>query len=59
MGDSAGANIAYNVATTLACNDDNVAMTWRPLVFKGTILVQPFFGEEAKTNSDRYMAQPP
>ncbi|KAG8366580.1 hypothetical protein BUALT_Bualt17G0094700 [Buddleja alternifolia] len=47
-GDSAGANIAYNVALRL-----------RPLDINGLILIQPFFGGEARTHSEKYMAQPP
>ncbi|KAI3467118.1 hypothetical protein Pfo_023781 [Paulownia fortunei] len=47
-GDSAGANIAYNVALRL-----------RPLDIKGLILIQPFFGGEARTHSEKHMVQPP
>ncbi|XP_027364798.1 probable carboxylesterase 17 [Abrus precatorius] len=55
-GDSAGANIAYNVATRLdACEGD----TLRPLNLKGLILIQPFFGGEVRTNSEKCMAQSP
>ncbi|XP_057962034.1 probable carboxylesterase 17 [Malania oleifera] len=54
-GDSAGANIAHNVATRLGSSK-----TWalRPLNIKGTILIQPFFGGEARTYSEQY-EQPP
>ncbi|KAL1828896.1 hypothetical protein ACET3Z_007308 [Daucus carota] len=48
-GDSAGANIAYNVATRL---NFSVAL-------RGIILIQPFFGGEARTHSEKYMVQPP
>ncbi|KAJ4959860.1 hypothetical protein NE237_019770 [Protea cynaroides] len=51
-GDSAGANIAHNVAT-------RVGSLIPPLCIKGTILIQPFFGGEARTHSERYMKQPP
>lgn len=59
-GDSAGANIAHNIATRLG-NSKNVSETasLKPLIFKGTILIQPFFGGEARTNSEKYLAQPP
>lgn len=57
-GDSAGANIAHNVALRL-CSSNNKAATLKPLTFKGTILIQPFFGGEARTNSEKYLAQPP
>ncbi|KAL8161341.1 hypothetical protein V2J09_012830 [Rumex salicifolius] len=51
-GDSAGANIAYNVATRLiSCK------LVRPLSIKGIILLQPFFGGEAKTKSEKYPMQ--
>lgn len=57
-GDSAGANIAHNVALRLG-NSNNTVATLKPLTFKGTILIQPFFGGEARTNSEKYLAQPP
>ncbi|KAI3453008.1 hypothetical protein Pfo_009671 [Paulownia fortunei] len=47
-GDSAGANIAYNVALRL-----------RPLDVEGLVLIQPFFGGEVRTSSEKYMVQPP
>ncbi|KAL6538939.1 hypothetical protein OROMI_025265 [Orobanche minor] len=47
-GDSAGANIAYNVALRL-----------RPLGVEGLILIQPFFGGERRTHSEKYAVQPP
>lgn len=49
-GDSAGANIAYNVALR--------AQT-APFGIKGLVLIQPFFGGEARTHSERYLTQPP
>lgn len=55
-GDSAGANIAYNVATRL-CACDGAAL--RPLNLKGLILIQPFFGGEVRTGSEKCMAQSP
>uniref|UniRef100_A0A5B7CBF2 Putative carboxylesterase 6 n=1 Tax=Davidia involucrata TaxID=16924 RepID=A0A5B7CBF2_DAVIN len=57
-GDSAGANIAYNVALRLNISP-NSATSLKPLVLKGTILIQPFFGGEARTESEKYMVQPP
>ncbi|KAK7390848.1 hypothetical protein VNO78_18982 [Psophocarpus tetragonolobus] len=48
-GDSAGANIAYNVATRLAACD---GAALRPLNLKGLILIQPFFGGEERTGSE-------
>ncbi|KAJ7954074.1 Alpha/beta hydrolase-3 [Quillaja saponaria] len=56
-GDSAGANIAYNVATRLSTNE--AAATLRPLSLEGLILVQPYFGGEVRTNSEKYMVQSP
>ncbi|KAK7304320.1 hypothetical protein VNO77_45188 [Canavalia gladiata] len=52
-GDSAGANIAYNVATRMG------SATLNPLSFKGVILIQPFFGGEERTNSEKHSLQPP
>ncbi|XVE91399.1 hypothetical protein REPUB_Repub01dG0006300 [Reevesia pubescens] len=52
-GDSAGANIAHNVATRL------VSINPYPLTLKGTILIQPFFGGETRTNSEKNMVQSP
>lgn len=48
-GDSAGANIAFNVSIRLA----------RQIDIKGSILIQPFFGGESRTHSEKYMMQPP
>ncbi|XP_021815747.1 probable carboxylesterase 17 [Prunus avium] len=56
VGDSAGANIAYNVTTQLVPCDPS---SLRPLSLKGTILIQPFFGGEARTWSEKYATQPP
>jgi acetyl esterase/lipase len=56
-GDSAGANIAYNVATRLESRYNPESMT-KPLCFKGIILIQPFFGGEARTLSEKNMTQP-
>lgn len=53
-GDSAGANIAYNVTTRL------LGSNYKPLSLKGTILIQPFFGGETRTGSEKHSsAQPP
>lgn len=55
-GDSAGANIAHNVGIRLgSCQ----AMALKPLTIKGTILIQPFFGGEGRTHSEKYTVQPP
>ncbi|GFZ16117.1 carboxyesterase 17 [Actinidia rufa] len=55
-GDSAGANIAHNVAIRLnSCQ----SMSIKPLTIKGTILIQPFFGGERRTNSEKYTVEPP
>ncbi|KAJ0771001.1 putative carboxylesterase [Helianthus annuus] len=49
-GDSAGANIAYHVASRLVS---------RPVLSpKGIILIQPFFGGEARTMSEKHCTQP-
>ncbi|XP_050228770.1 probable carboxylesterase 17 [Mercurialis annua] len=52
-GDSAGANIAYNVASNV--NSDS---SLRPFYLRGIILIQPFFGGEARTYSERNLNQP-
>ncbi|XP_022775808.1 probable carboxylesterase 6 [Durio zibethinus] len=52
-GDSAGANIAHNVAIRLCSNNPH------PLTVKGSILIQPFYGGEARTNSEKNMVQSP
>ncbi|CAL5325993.1 hypothetical protein CsSME_00005363 [Camellia sinensis var. sinensis] len=51
-GDSAGANIAHNVALRLASYFGTTESC------KGTILIQPFFGGEARTESERSSVQP-
>ncbi|XP_062106313.1 probable carboxylesterase 17 [Humulus lupulus] len=53
-GDSAGASIAYHVATRLAASDDAVL---RPFRLKGVILIQPFVGGELRTGSEKYGSQ--
>ncbi|KAL7001206.1 hypothetical protein U1Q18_002359 [Sarracenia purpurea var. burkii] len=52
-GDSAGANIAYNVAIRVGSFQ---AVALKPLSFKGTILIQPFFGGEVRTHSEKHTA---
>ncbi|KAL8463182.1 hypothetical protein ACS0TY_033990 [Phlomoides rotata] len=47
-GDSAGGNIAYNVAVRV-----------KTAAVKGLVLIQPFIGGEARTHSEKYSAQPP
>ncbi|XP_028768217.1 probable carboxylesterase 6 [Neltuma alba] len=56
-GDSAGANIAYNVALNLSTHEASSAM--RPLDVKGMILIQPFFGGEKRTASEKKMGEAP
>ncbi|KAJ4884228.1 putative carboxylesterase 6 [Raphanus sativus] len=48
VGDSAGGNIAHHVAARLAAAADDL----KPLKIEGTILIQPFFGGEARTESE-------
>lgn len=50
IGDSAGANIAYNISFRLS--------GIKSLSLKGIILIQPFFGGEARTESERNSTQP-
>ncbi|KAJ4796232.1 alpha/beta-Hydrolases superfamily protein [Rhynchospora pubera] len=50
-GDSAGATIAYHVATRV--------MPMDPMFVRGVILIQPFFGGENRTVSEKNLAQPP
>ncbi|KAI5559216.1 hypothetical protein BDE02_17G095000 [Populus trichocarpa] len=57
-GDSAGANIAYNMATRLGSSNNPDCMTIKPLCLKGIILIQPFFGGEARTLSEKNKTQP-
>ncbi|KAJ7975728.1 Alpha/beta hydrolase fold [Quillaja saponaria] len=54
-GDSAGANIAYNVATRLGSSSSSLI---NPLSLKGAILIQPFFGGETRTISEKNSNQP-
>ncbi|KAL0430105.1 UNVERIFIED_CONTAM: putative carboxylesterase 17 [Sesamum radiatum] len=50
-GDSAGANIAYNVGLRVRPSSMDI--------IKGLILIQPFFGGESRTHSEKCMVQPP
>ncbi|XP_068660838.1 probable carboxylesterase 17 [Aristolochia californica] len=52
-GDSAGACLAYNVATRL-----RLSTALEPVSVKGVVLIQPFFAGEARTASERNMVQP-
>uniref|UniRef100_A0A803QQE4 Alpha/beta hydrolase fold-3 domain-containing protein n=1 Tax=Cannabis sativa TaxID=3483 RepID=A0A803QQE4_CANSA len=54
VGDSAGANIAYNLTTRLINSAE--AKRLKPLSFKGSVLVQPFFGGESRTESEKLSA---
>ncbi|XP_044468990.1 probable carboxylesterase 17 [Mangifera indica] len=54
-GDSAGANTAYNVTTRLGSDG---AFDSKPLSLRGNILIQPFFGGETRTASEKHMIQP-
>lgn len=58
-GDSAGANIAHHLAVRLASNNAFEALSLSPLGFKGTFLLQPFFGGEERTESEKNLVQPP
>lgn len=53
IGDSAGANITQHLAASLA------SYNLKPLTFRGTVLLQPFFGGKARTDSERLVAQSP
>ncbi|GJN30941.1 hypothetical protein PR202_gb19289 [Eleusine coracana subsp. coracana] len=55
-GDSAGANIAFHVAARLG---QGYLGPMGPLAVRGAVLIQPFFGGEARTASEKTMAQPP
>lgn len=57
-GDSAGANIAYHVALNLSTHETSSSAI-RPLDVKGMILIQPFFGGEARTASEKKMGEAP
>lgn len=48
-GDSAGANVSHNVALRFGAESTIL----KPLCHRGTILIQPFFGGEARTASER------
>lgn len=50
-GDSAGANIAHNLTTRLQLSCLN------PLYIKGLVLIQPFFGGEKRTGSEKCSTQ--
>ncbi|KAK2986820.1 hypothetical protein RJ640_011045 [Escallonia rubra] len=56
-GDSAGANIAHHVATRLGSNGASEFTKSKPLQLKGTILIQPFFGGESRTESEKHAIQ--
>jgi len=59
-GDSAGANIAYNIITRPGSfNAGQAAAAMKPLSLRGIVLIQPFFGGEARTNSEKYLVQSP
>lgn len=53
-GDSAGANIAYNVTMKLGSTHDII----KPYYLKGIILIQPFFGGETRMGSEKHSIQP-
>lgn len=56
-GDSAGANIAQYLSVRLISTNELEATALSPLKFKGTILIQPFFGGQARTDSERSMEE--
>ncbi|TKV96992.1 hypothetical protein SEVIR_9G466600v4 [Setaria viridis] len=56
MGDSAGANVAFHVAARLGQGHLGAL---HPVTVRGAVIVQPFFGGEARTASEKTMAQPP
>ncbi|XP_023542364.1 probable carboxylesterase 6 [Cucurbita pepo subsp. pepo] len=59
-GDSAGGNIAFNVAARLGGKTTaSGAVVLKPLVIRGNILIQPFFGGESRTKSEKFLVQPP
>ncbi|CAN6307226.1 unnamed protein product [Urochloa humidicola] len=57
MGDSAGASIAFHVAARVG--QGHSGALGPVLAIRGAVLVQPFFGGEARTASEKSMAQPP
>ncbi|XP_006826793.2 probable carboxylesterase 17 [Amborella trichopoda] len=52
-GDSAGANIAHHVMARHGSEPGS------RLSLRGTILIQPFFGGEPRTDSEKHLVQPP
>ncbi|KAJ1297881.1 hypothetical protein BS78_01G411900 [Paspalum vaginatum] len=58
MGDSAGASIAFHVAARLGHGQGQLGAL-SPLAVRGAVLIQPFFGGEARTVSEKTSAQPP
>ncbi|CAN6289980.1 unnamed protein product [Urochloa humidicola] len=57
-GDSAGASIAFHVAARVG-GQGHVGALGPHLAVRGAVLVQPFFGGEARTASEKSMPQPP
>ncbi|KAL9225270.1 hypothetical protein vseg_001216 [Gypsophila vaccaria] len=55
MGESAGANVVYNVGLKMSAQIDD----FKPLVIKGLVLVQPFFGGLDRTGSETRLAHHP
>ncbi|XP_072971130.1 probable carboxylesterase 17 [Typha angustifolia] len=55
-GDSAGATIAFNVATQVVLGATEPQVL-KPVCLRGVILIQPFFGAESRTSSEKYLAQ--
>lgn len=58
-GDSAGACLAHNVAVRLGSPGVSESTILKPLCLKGVILIQPFFGGETRTSSEKNAVQPP
>lgn len=58
-GDSAGACLAHNLAARLGSTAASDSTMLKPLCLKGVILIQPFFGGEARTSSEKNAVQPP
>ncbi|XP_065853933.1 probable carboxylesterase 6 [Euphorbia lathyris] len=57
-GDSAGGNIAYNILKMLGSKSNNeLAARLYPLNVNGGVLIQPFFGGEERSNSEKYLVQ--
>ncbi|CAL4938605.1 unnamed protein product [Urochloa decumbens] len=59
MGDSAGASIAFHVAARVGQGHLGAPLGPHQLTIRGAVLVQPFFGGEARTASEKTMPQPP